>query len=244
VRLARRGVTLSVGIFAAATTPPILRAVDPDMITSAIRTGCSPRVAQLAREIMMGSAISKLPKCILACVLLAGTAAAFVATAGDPPGSSPPPEKKAAKEPAAGAQKGDRMNALLKERRDYARDQFEIWEKASREHMQSVRTVRERIGSAGTGDRNLRDELNMAIAAFDKSYDQLFVWAQRLLESELALSGNEKAAQIAAFETYLTRMKAVDERLGKPEYANWVPATSAKYYRLDAEVLLERAKAE
>ena len=136
------------------------------------------------------------------------------------------------------------MNALLKERRDYARAQFEIWEKASRERMQAVGRVRERIGPAGTGDRNLRDEQHMAIAEFEKSCDQLFVWAQRLLESEVALSGNEKAARIVAYETHLTRMKAVEERLGKPEYANWVPATSAKYYRLDAEVLLERAKAE
>lgn len=245
VRLARRGVTLSVGILAAVTTPRTLRAVDPEMITSAIRAGCSPRVAQLAREMMMGSVISKVTKCILAGVLLAGTAAAFVAAAGDPPGSPPPPEKKAAKEPAAGAPKGERMNALLKERRDYARAQFEIWEKASRERMQVVGKVRERIAATGgTSDRNVRDEQNMAIAQFEQSCDQLFVWAQRLLESELALSGNEKAARIVAYETHLARMKAVEERLGKPEYANWVPATSVKYYRLDAEVLLERAKAE
>jgi RNA polymerase sigma factor (sigma-70 family) len=244
VRLARRGVTLSAGILAAVTTPRTLRAVDPEMITSAIRAGCSPRVAQLAREMMMGSVMSKVTKYILAGVLLAGTAAAFVATAGDPPGSSPPPEKKAAKEPAAGAPKGDRMNALLKERRDYARAQFEIWEKASRERMQAVGRVRERIGPGGTGDRNVIAEQHMTIAEFDKSCDQVFVWAQRLLESEVALSGNEKAARIAAYETHLTRMKAVEERLGKPEYANWVPATSAKYHRLDAEVLLERAKAE
>jgi len=245
VRLARRGVTLSVGMLAAATTPRTLRAVDPEMITSAIRAGCSPRVAQLAREVMMGSVISKVTKCILAGVLLAGTAAAFVATAGDPPGSPPPPAKKAAKEPAAGAQKGDRMSALLRERRDYAGAQFEIWEKASRERMQVVGTVRERIAATGgTSDRNLRDEQNMAIAQFEQSCDQLFVWAQRLLESEVALSGNEKAARIVAYETHLTRMKAVEERLGKPEYGNWTPATTAKYHRLDAEVLLERAKAE
>ena len=137
------------------------------------------------------------------------------------------------------------MNALLKERRDYARAQFEIWEKASRERMQVVGTVRERIAATGgTSDRNLRDEQNMAIAQFEQSCDQLFVWAQRLLESEVALGGNEKAARLAAYETHLTRMKAVEERLGKPEYANWVPATSAKYYRLDAEVLLERVRAE
>ncbi|HKB37584.1 MAG TPA: hypothetical protein VKD72_14140, partial [Gemmataceae bacterium] len=130
------------------------------------------------------------------------------------------------------------------ERRDYARAQFAIWEKASRERMQAVGRVQERIGSGGTGDRNLIADQHTAIAEFDKSCDQLFVWAQRLLESEVALSGNEKASRIGAYETHLTRMKAVEERLGKPEYANWVPATSAKYYRLDAEVLLERVKAE
>src|SRR4051794_32971707 len=61
------------------------------------------------------------------------------------------------------------LTALLKERRDYTEAQFEIWEKASRERMQAVCRVRERIGSGGTGDRNLRDDLNMAIAEFDKS---------------------------------------------------------------------------
>src|SRR5262245_45862603 len=136
------------------------------------------------------------------------------------------------------------MNALLKERRDYARAQFAIWEKASRERMQAVGRVQERIGSGGTGDRNLIADQHTAIAEFDKSCDQLFVWAQRLLGSEVALSGNEKAARIGAYETHLTGMKAVEARLGKPEYANWVPATCAKYYRLDAEVLLERVKAE
>jgi RNA polymerase sigma factor (sigma-70 family) len=107
VRLARRGVTFSVGILAAVTTPRILRAEGPEMILSALKSGCSLHVSQLAQEIMMSSVMSKVTKCILAGVLLAGTTAALVATTGDPPGSSAPTEKKAVKEPAVGAQKGD-----------------------------------------------------------------------------------------------------------------------------------------
>ncbi|QJW93602.1 RNA polymerase sigma factor [Frigoriglobus tundricola] len=243
VRLTRRGVTLPLGVLAAATAPRALRAVGPEAVVTAIGVGGSLRAAQLAREIVMGSVMSKVMKCLLAGVLLAGTTAALVAT-GAPPGASPPPEEKAAKGPAAEAPKGDRLKALLKERRDYARDQFEIWEKASRERMQTVDQKRERIGSAGTNDTNLITDYRLAIAEFEKSCDQLFVWARYLLESEVALSGNERAARIAAYEVHLARIKAVEKRLGKPEYGNWVPATAAKYHRLDAEVLLERCKAD
>lgn len=94
-------------------------------------------------------------------------------------------------------------------------------------------------------------EANNAIKTMRKnrenaSAEQVYRWSRRLMEAEMEMS-EKKADQIAAVNAYLLRMKEI-EKLAKEGYqqgeVGYLELVDAKWYVLEAESLLSRAKAE
>jgi RNA polymerase sigma factor (sigma-70 family) len=238
-RLARRGVILSAGSLAAVLAEKTAAAVLPvTLAETAVKLGLlfgsgktatgmlSPQVIALAEGVLQAMFVSKIK--VAAAVLLAVALCAGAGVLGYRAlAAEPPPEKKTEPPPAGAdarkadearkeAEAADKMRRLLKARVDAARQEWE-------DRMKLLQDGRD-------GDR----------------LDVLGAASRRLLVAQRELSEN-KADQIAAWEAHLDRMKGVEEiakgrfeagTLSRPNHA------LAQYYRLDAEIGLERAKAK
>ena len=147
------------------------------------------------------------------------------------------PETKKPGGVATNAPAGERLKTLLRERRDLAEAQFEVWQKGEIQWKESLERTRKAIGPGGTGDRNMIANVEMHQNYYDKARAEVNDWVQRLLAAELDLSEN-RAARLAAYERHLLRMKKLE---GFDKWPDEIAANS-KYHRLNAEVLLERAK--
>ena len=141
---------------------------------------------------------------------------------------------KAEAAPAA-EKKADKMKTLLEQRRDFAKDAFEAWLKGAVSYRESANEMRRRIGPGGTGDRNVIAALQAASMQASNTQDAVYRWAQRLLAAELDLS-DKVSDRVATYERHSKRMKQLEKVF--PEDAE------SKFHSLDAEVLLERAKAK
>jgi hypothetical protein len=79
-----------------------------------------------------------------------------------------------------------------------------------------------------------------------KQVPEFSIWSRRWLQAELPLC-RKQAEKIAAYKTHLDRTKEV-ERIAKLQYdigrMSAVEYSTAKYYRLQAEVWVARAQAK
>src|SRR5262249_20840928 len=80
-RLARRGVTLSAGLFAAVAAPRIAAAAGRAAVLAAVLGAPSPGGAELAREVAMRIGVSRLIRGFLAGLLLWGVGIALIGRA-------------------------------------------------------------------------------------------------------------------------------------------------------------------
>lgn len=138
----------------------------------------------------------------------------------------------AGQEPGA-VQKAETLEALLKQRRDFAKEMFDAHRKGALARRNTIDRLREQIGPSGTGDRNLILDMHIGNLEATSAQDQVYRWAQRLLTTEVDIS-DTLVGRVAAYEGHLLRMKELETAFKQhPE---------AKYHRLEAEVLLQRAK--
>lgn len=111
--------------------------------------------------------------------------------------------------------------------------------KAPDEHLQQL--LRDRLDAA-------KAELDARKGDFEAgrgTLDILLGSARRVLQSQRELN-TKKADQIAAIEAYLDLLKSVEQQVKQWFDAGRVQLQDYKvseYYRLDAEIMLERAKA-
>jgi hypothetical protein len=181
-------------------------------------------------------------KTVMALVLavgVIGTGAALVnysAWADEKPAKNPAP-------PLAEAENGEKLNALLKERRAFAKKQFDSWKKSAFQ-LREDEKKRPRLA------RNLKEPPGWVYVESLEVFNaqgHIYLWAQRLLTAELEL-GDKKAHRLAAYKAHLLRMREVEDFYKKgvkenEEKSNPYSA-EAKFHRLNAEIMLERAKAK
>jgi hypothetical protein len=152
------------------------------------------------------------------------------AWAGEEPAKKTPPVPPE-------AQNGEKLEALLKERRAFAKRKFDDWKKAAF----SERANADMGGFERKGGRKIGPDIDIRLYAL-RAEDQLYQWAQRLLTAELELS-DKKADRVAACEAHLLRMKEVEDFFKKCAKKDEAYAGEAVFHRLDAEIMLERTKA-
>jgi len=151
----------------------------------------------------------------------------------------------------AEAQNGDKLKALLRERRAFAKQQFDSSRRYATESLKefvSLSKSAERLGRLPA--QGAQDIITQSQRARIRLLDaqKLSRWAQRLLTAELELS-DKKADRVAAYEAHLKRMKEVEDEFKKEvegvKGGEGVAdlAAEAKFHRLEAEIMLERARA-
>ena len=151
----------------------------------------------------------------------------------------------------AEAQNGDKLKALLQERRAFAKQQFDASRRYATESLKefvSLSKSAERLGRLPA--QGAQDIITQSQRARIRLLDaqKLSRWAQRLLTAELELS-DKKADRVAVYEAHLKRMKEVEDEFKKEvegvKGGEGVAdlAAEAKFHRLEAEILLEREKA-
>jgi hypothetical protein len=168
------------------------------------------------------------------------------------------PKKEAPPDPGQ-AQNSEKLNALLKERRDLAKSEFESCRKALLGQSDGPAKPA-KVLSLAELRKWLEEGPDVYDARVSEAQRHLYEWAQRILTAELE-SSDKKADRLAAYEAHLSRMKAVEDEL-KKEYESriksWedlskkryeggkdnVYTTEARYHRLEAEIMLEREKAK
>jgi hypothetical protein len=190
---------------------------------------------------------SKLVVALVLMVSVIGATAALVnsrAWADEKPGKDAPPGP-------AEAQKGEKLTALLQERRAFAKQQFDSSRRYVTESLKefvSLSKAAERLGQAPP--QRAQDLITRFQSARIRLLDtqKLYRWAQRLLTAELELS-DKKGDRVTAYEAHLQRMKEVEDEIKKEvegvkgsEGVGDV-ADEGKFHRLEAEILVERAKA-
>jgi hypothetical protein len=148
---------------------------------------------------------------------------------------------------------GKKLKALLMERRASAKERFD-WSKGhafdaraaegkgrERERQARGRRLPPELRDPGTPDFGAL--LQVLVLDTADSQAQLYQWARRLLIAEEELSDN-KAERVAAYEAHLQRMKEVEDffkkQAGDDETDRF--AAEAKFHRLEAEIMLERAR--
>jgi hypothetical protein len=171
-----------------------------------------------------------------------GTAAALVsyrAWADEKPGKDAPPRP-------AEAQKGEKLKALLQEKRAVAKQQFDSSRRHALERLKEYVSLSKGVGQSIHMSPEIISQFHRArIRVLDAQ--KLFRWAERLLTAELELS-DKKADRVAAYEAHLQRFKELEDEF-KREVAGLegsegiADVAEGRFYRLEAEIMLERAKA-
>jgi hypothetical protein len=149
----------------------------------------------------------------------------------------------AAAVPAGAARDEEKLKDLLVQRRTLAQHEFDIWKKAVVECKETYDSTRARIGTAGTGDRNLILDVERQSARVALSRDELIQWTLHLHTAELDLA-ERRAERSAACETHVKRMKEVESLFEKGAEVFSHGVAAAKFQRLSAEIQLERTRAE
>jgi RNA polymerase sigma factor (sigma-70 family) len=216
-RLVRRGVTLTAGALAAALTADTLTAAVPAALTdaacaAAVQGAAATSAMILAKGVVRAMLLTRIRTTIIVLTILGLTGAGTGFIATLPWADAHPQER-----PPAQATEDDgaakRLAKLLRERRDAA------------ELAYSLRM------------RPVQNGQMIADNAF-------FAVAMRFHESEMALC-QTRADRIKACENHLKRVNEADGILNAQLVAgkiNQVDAAVGTYYRLDAEIRLERAK--
>jgi RNA polymerase sigma factor (sigma-70 family) len=254
-RLTRRGVVLSAAALPAALGGQSIAALPPALVQQTVDAAASAAAGEATAGVVSASVLvltervvrtmlmSKL-KTAVAVLLVVGLIGAGVAAAGYRAWAGQKPDKKDAAPAAPAAQnEGGKLKALMKERRDLAASQFEAWKNGVERWTDAVELSRGRIGPGGTGDRLLMGDWDRTAATLARSWASAYEWADRLLKSELELADKD-ADRVAAHEAHLKRMKELEEfckkrtKQGEPKEH----AALAEFHRLDAEIMLERAK--
>jgi hypothetical protein len=151
----------------------------------------------------------------------------------------------------AEAQNGEKLKALLRERQAFAKQQFDASRRYATESLKefvSLSKAAERLGRLPA--QGAQDIITQSQRARIRLLDaqKLSRWAQRLLTAELELS-DKKADRVAAYEAHLKRMKEVEDEFKKEvegvKGGEGVAdlAAEVKFHRLEAEIILEREKA-
>jgi hypothetical protein len=183
-------------------------------------------------------------KIVVGLVLVVSAIGAAVALVNYRAWADEKPGKDAPQRPGQ-AQNGEKLKALLQERRAFAKQQFN----SARRH--AIETLKE-FASLSKGARLSGHVAPEIVSQFHRARfrvldgQKLHRWAQRLLTAELELS-DKKADRVAAYEAHLQRVKEMEDELKKEieEVGGEGVADVAevKFYRLEAEIMLERAKA-
>ncbi|HXG08981.1 MAG TPA: RNA polymerase sigma factor [Gemmataceae bacterium] len=234
-RLTRRGAGPSAGLLAAVLSPDAAPAVPPSLAASARQAATtllaggtvSTPAGVLMKGVLQAMFLTRLKTTVvvlLALGFLTSAAGAFTyakLVARQEGGKKPPearpavePQDKQARRPEPPVRAQEKLQGLLKARLQAAKTEVE------------TRTQEFQAG---------RCRLDIMLAALE-----------RLLRAELEMS-DRKADRITAYQGNLTRLKQIEDtcqalfqagRLGTSDMAQ------ATYARLEAEILLERAKAQ
>lgn len=184
-------------------------------------------------------------KTVLTLVLAVSAVGAGVALVSDRVSADEKPAQKAPTAPSE-AQNGEKLKALLTERRTSAEEQFNAWQKKVTGVLRRNNERQARFPpAAAAANRQVSLELSLDSLRLSDAQAHLYLWAKRLLNAELELC-DKQAERVAAYERYLIRVKA-SEKVFKEEAKNAeadVYVAAAKFHRLDAEIMLERAKAK
>jgi RNA polymerase sigma factor (sigma-70 family) len=229
--LARRGVTLS----AAALTAGLVRTeAAPALVvqfTSGSAVALSPAAAQLAEGIMRTMLIEKVRHAAAAVVLVLVAAGVGAGWLSFPTGAAQPPvaaqpEAVAAVPPAVATPDAAPLAAGPPE-----------GEAASKKLKEALLTAARK-----TYEETMARYRNANL----EGSESLYLWSRRWLEAQLDLAA-AKDDRIAAYREHLDRMRSV-EKIAKA-FANAgqgrvSDASAAEYYRTQAEIWLEQAKAK
>jgi hypothetical protein len=157
-------------------------------------------------------------------------------------------EKSAKEAPPKGAeaQNGEKLKALLLERRAFAKQQFDSSRRHAIERLKEYVSLSKAVGRSIHMSQEITSHFHRArIRVVDAQ--KLFGWAERLLTAELELS-DKKADRVAAYEAHLQRIKELEEEFHKEAEGveggeGIADVAEGKFHRLEAEIMLERAKA-
>jgi hypothetical protein len=175
-------------------------------------------------------------------VSVIGASAALVnyrAWADEKPGKDAPPRP-------AEAQNGEKLKALLLERRAFAKQQFDSSRQHAIESLKEIAALSKGVSRSGHVSPEIISQFHRArVRVLDAQ--KLYRWSQRLLTAELELS-DKKADRVAAYEAHLKRMKEVEDVIkmeveGVKGSEGVADEVEGKFHRLEAEIMLERAKA-
>jgi hypothetical protein len=175
-------------------------------------------------------------------VSVIGAAAALVnyrARADEKPGKDAPPRPPE-------AQNGEKLKALLRERRAFTKQQFDSSRRHAIERLKEYVSLRKAVGRSIYASSEITSQFHRSrIRVLDA--ERLFRWAQRLLTAELELS-DKKADRVAAYEAHLQRFKEMEvefkREVGEVEGSEGIAnLAEGRFYLLEAEIMLERAKA-
>jgi RNA polymerase sigma factor (sigma-70 family) len=232
-RLLRRGLTLSVGALAALLAENALSAPVPPMLLAqtakvVLMGAASTSITTLTEGVLHAMFVTKL-KVNLAFVLLLGLVlgsgiSAFYLHAQDPaPRSDDPFQKpeKAARERKTVDKPEDRLQKLLKKRRDMAEREWKVrWE----------------LFRAGSNEPGAQTPLSLQLT-IDSS--------KRLMKADLELSRNLIAERLKAREKHLERMKElakIADNMASVGRIGEAAASFVHFELLDADIELEREK--
>jgi hypothetical protein len=157
-------------------------------------------------------------------------------------------DEKAGKDAAprlAEAQNGEKLKALLLERRAVAKQQFDSSRRHALERLKEFVALWKAVGQSIHMSPEIISQFHRArIRVLDA--EKLFRWAQRLLTAELELS-DKKADRVAAYEAHLQRFKDLEDEFkrqveGFEGSEGIADVAEGRFYRLEAEIMLERAK--
>jgi RNA polymerase sigma factor (sigma-70 family) len=219
-RLLRRGVTLTAGALAAALNTDTLAATVPSALAEAAsRTAIQGIASQaaiiLAKGVIRTMLLTRIRTVVTVLAIIGLTGGGAGFLATQPWTDAHPQEKPAPHAPAAGDNAANRLTKLLQQRRDAAQHGFAFYVK----RMQT---------GQGTAD------------------SEFCAAALRLHESEMALC-HTRTERIAACEAHLKRMRDMDQivrTLSEAGQIHQAAAALGTYYRIDAEIRLEQAKAK
>jgi RNA polymerase sigma factor (sigma-70 family) len=215
-RLMRRGITVPAGVLATTLAADMLAAGVPTPLSEAVREAALQGAAAisatiLAKGVLRAMLFTRIRTVVMVLTIVGLTGVGAGFLVTQPWANAHSQDRPPA--PVAGDDAAKRVTRLQQERRDVVQEEFSI-------RMKSI------VAGARMADH------------------ATFFWAAlRLHESELDLC-RTRAERIAACEAHLKRMQDV-EAIAKEQFEagkiNAVDRAPAVYYRLDAEIRLERA---
>jgi len=256
-RLIKRGITVSAPLLVALSSQDASACVPAALITkmlravtilahgdSGIASGLSPSVSMLAKEVLKAMFLNKLK---IAAIVVAtfGALGSGILVYSEVAGQQRQPDQTG---PAAQSLHGDQEEAFRREIVELRKEFQTLQTEKAKELVQASKSSDKMAALLLACYQAACDEFKIRVERLLEGRDPthtIFGSSLRVLEAERELS-TKKGDQIVAFENHWHRMKGVEKLVQlKSEAGSGATQDVAetRFYRLQAEVWMERAKA-